>query len=132
MIWALLIVLGVPLWLVAGAIGGTLWSRHRFRSQEGVFPLAVRTPGAHKWPRMTAYGRVISDVVVVNRGPALQQTLIHRVLAVGELPVGTPPKKLANAVGRLIELDDGTRLEVALGPDDAALVDSAVRLASPS
>lgn len=125
MIWAVLVLLGVPLWLVLGAIGGTLWSRHRFRSQEGVFPLAMRAPGELKWPRLPAYGRVISDVFIVNRGLALQRTLIRRVVGVDAFPVPTPsPKRVANAAGRLLELDDGAKLEVALNPNDATQFDS--------
>ena len=125
MIWAILVVLGVPLWLVVGALGGTLWSRRRFRAQDGVFALALRAPDEHKWPRLPAYGRVISDVFVVNRGVALQQTLIRQVLGVEVLPVlATSPKRVPNAVGRLLKVDDGTSVEVAVKPVDAARFDS--------
>src|SRR4051812_26773980 len=124
MIWAILVLLGVPLWLVIGVIGGTLWSRHQFHRQHGVFPLALRKPGNDKWPRLPAYGRVISDVFVVNRGVALQRTLIHRVVGADVLVVTTSPKRIEDAVGRALELDDGDELEVALGPDDAMRFDS--------
>ena len=44
MLWATLALLGVPLWLVAGGLALMLWSRHRFKKQDGVFPTKMRLP----------------------------------------------------------------------------------------
>ena len=129
MIWAILAILGVPLWLILGALGGTLWSRRRFRALPGVFPLATREPGKAKWPRMPAYGRVISDVIVVNRGVALQRTDVHRFLAVHDLELSTTsqPRGLEDPVGRIVDLDDGTTIELAISARDANQFDDPAR-----
>ena len=42
MVWALLYVLGVPLWLIAGALLRSFWSRRKFKQAPGVFPYKVR------------------------------------------------------------------------------------------
>ena len=70
---------------------------------------------------MPAYGRVISDVIVINRGLALQQTAIHQFLALHDLELSTTslPKRLENPVGRSVDLDDGTTIEVAVSAGDA-------------
>lgn len=57
MIWATLAFLGVPIWLVVGALIGALFSRHQFRAQPDVVPLLFREAGDEKWPRRLAYGR---------------------------------------------------------------------------
>jgi len=42
MIWALLAILGVPIWLIVGALIGGNMARRRFINTPGVFPLRVR------------------------------------------------------------------------------------------
>ena len=75
MIWILLAALGVPLWLVVGALSGALWSRRQFRRAAGVFPCKVRIvsgpEGPGKWTRSTAHARWIHDVLLVHVGLAL-------------------------------------------------------------
>jgi hypothetical protein len=57
MIWALLALLGVPIWLVLGGLCGALVSRRWFRAQPEVFALSFREHGDDGWPRTLAYGR---------------------------------------------------------------------------
>ena len=71
MIWALLAILGVPIWLVVGVLVGIGLSRRAFKQQPGVFEINIRSADAEKWPRRPCYGRVVSDVLVLNRGLAL-------------------------------------------------------------
>ena len=131
MIWALLAILGVPLWLVVGILVGVVLSRRNFRRQDGVFALAARSAGAAKWPRSRIYGRQVRDVLVVNRGAALLRTEFYVVDAVADLALGAAPKKLPEAVGRLLTLDDGTSLEVAVARQDVARLD-ALRRTQPT
>lgn len=124
MIWALLAILGVPLWLIVGLLAGVVLSRRNFRRQDGVFALKVRSEGAAKWPRTLIYGRQVRDVLVTTRGAALLRTEFHAVDEVADLALADRPKKPTVAVGRLVTLADGTRLEVAVSGRDAAHVDA--------
>lgn len=115
------------MWLVVGILVSVVLSRRNFRNQEGVFALAARSEGATKWPRGLVYGRQVRDVLVVNRGAALLRTEFHVVDQVADLALGAEPKKLGDAAGRLLTLDDGTRLEVAVSSQDASRLDALSR-----
>lgn len=124
MFWALLAILGVPIWLVVGALVGVVSSRRSVRSEDGVFALNVRPEGAPKWPRQVVYGRRVRDVLVTNRGAALVRTEIRAVDDVADLVLEEPPKKPEDAVGRLVTFADGSRLEVAVSQADVGHVDA--------
>ena len=47
-----------------------------------MFRLKQREAGQGKWPRRSAYGRVIHDVLVVNKGLALARTAFRGVRSV--------------------------------------------------
>lgn len=124
MILALLALLGIPIWFIVGGLVGIGLSRRAFKQQPDVFEIAVRAENANKWPRRPSYGRLVRDVLVLNRGAALLRTEINAVDAVSPLDIGDGPKKPVAAVGRLITLDDGSRRELAVAPDDAARLDA--------
>lgn len=125
MVWALLAILGVPIWLIAGLLVGIVLHRRSFKNQPGVFPCSIRDEGATKWPRMQSYARQIRGVFVVNNGAAMLRSDIHAVDAVSSLVLGAEgPKRLADPVGRLITLDDGSRIEVAVSRADIAHLDA--------
>lgn len=79
MIWAALALLGVPIWLIVGALGAVLWSRRHFKKQPGVFVAKVRLlegdqPGiGRKWHGV--YARLIHDVLLINKGVALMRVI---------------------------------------------------------
>jgi hypothetical protein len=122
--WALLGILEVPIWLIVGVIFSVLLSRRNFQGQDGVFAFNVRPEGASKWPRQLVYGRHVRDVLVTNRGAALVRTEFHAVDDVVDLVLHDPPKKPADAVGRLVTVADGRRLEVAVSKSDAEHIDA--------
>ena len=124
MLWALLAILGVPVWLVVGMLVGVILSRRSFHREQGVFALNVRPEGASKWPRQVVYGRRVRDVLVTNRGAALLRTEFHPVDDVVDLALHDPPKRPADAVGRLVTVADGRRLEVAVPKADAEHIDA--------
>jgi hypothetical protein len=124
MLWALLAILGVPIWLVVGVLVGVGLSRRNYQREEGVFAFNVRPEGASTWPRQLAYGRHVRDVLVTNRGAALVRTEFHAVDDVVDLVLDDPPKKPADAVGRLVTIADGSRLEVAVSESDAEHIDA--------
>ena len=119
MIWALLAILGVPIWLVVGGLGASLWSRHRFRDQPGVFKLAMRSGGAEKWPWAAAYGRIVHDVVVVTSGLALVRTAIHAISVCRPLHLEEEVRGFDSIAFFELTLDDGSVFEVGV-EDDAA------------
>ena len=128
MLWALLAILGVPIWLVVGVLVGVVLSRRNFQREDGVFAFNVRAEGASKWPRQVVYGRQVRDVLVTNRGAALVRTEFHAVDDVAGLEwLNGPPKKPADAVGRLVTLADGRRVEVAVSAHDVGHVDALAR-----
>jgi hypothetical protein len=121
LIWILLAILGVPIWLVVGALAGALWSRRKFRRALGVFPCRIRlvagSEGSGKWTRATAYARWVHDVLLVHSGLALVR---FRALPVAGVDGTISPApgievKGSGAVSIRVRLDDGTVIEVA-GP----------------
>jgi hypothetical protein len=116
--------LGVPIWLIVGALGSVLWSRRHFRAQTGVFPIAIRAADDEFWPRTISHGRLIRDVVVVNRGLALVRTEIHPVVGVRSTNVSGTPKKIDNAATRLLSIDGHADIEAAVPPSVARQLDA--------
>ena len=127
MIWALLALLGVPIWLVVGALAAALLSRRRFRAQPGVFRLKERGPGQDKWPRRTAYGRVIHNVLVLNKGLALARTAFRGVQSVTDRPQDGPIAPFDQAVVFELLFDDGTDSLVAVDGSAASHIQSLER-----
>ena len=122
MIWAILAILGVPVWLVVGALLGGLASRRRFRAQEEVFPLWFRKHDEADWPRSVAYGRYVHNVLLVNRGLALVRTSIHVVERADSTEFDAPPKKLLDPVAWTLTLDNGEQVDIAVAASDAQRV----------
>jgi hypothetical protein len=123
MIVVVLAILGVPLWLVLGAIAAGLWSRRSFRRAPGVFAIKARPhqpDRPQKWPRRATYARWVHDVLIVHQGVGLVR---NHALPVAESTVLTvSPTDVsglgADPIARLLQLDDGTRLEVAASSRD--------------
>jgi hypothetical protein len=119
-IWILLATLGVPLWLIVGALGGALWSRRKFQHAPGVFPCKVRISsepeGPGKWTRSTAHARWVHDVLLVHVGLALVRFRAHPVAAVDAPLAPTSDVKLKggdDVVSVSLRLDDGSVVEIA-------------------
>jgi hypothetical protein len=59
-IWAILVLLGVPLWLCALGILAIFASNRKQRKRPGDIPVRVRRPGKERWTRGHAIW--VSDV----------------------------------------------------------------------
>ena len=124
MVLILLTILGVPLWLVLGALGAGLWSRRTFRRAPGVLAVRCRTirgaDASSKWPRRACYARWIHDVLIVHEGIALVRNRAIPVETV--LPSRIEPGELrkfgAHAVAVLLRADSGDIVEVAAAAKD--------------
>jgi hypothetical protein len=115
MIWATLAFLGVPIWLVLGALIGAMFSRHHFKKKPDVVPLLFRAADDDKWPRRLAYGRYVHNVLIVNHGLAQIRTSVHVVEHVDRLDLGdTTFKHIDDPIAFAILLDDGSEYELAI------------------
>ena len=101
MIWVLLSFLGIPIWLIVAVLIG-IWLNRRAFKQQPVCSTSLFAQNAEKWPRTASHGRIVSDVLVVNRGAALLRTDVRAVHAVSELDIGDGPERPDNATGRLV------------------------------
>lgn len=119
MILALLAVLGVPIWLVVGALGGAMISRQRFRTQHDVFALSRRECGEDRWPRRLAYGRYVHDVLLVNSGLALVRTTVEPVDRLDPLPLDGTVRHLLDPRAWTVTLENGQRFVIAVAAADA-------------
>jgi hypothetical protein len=131
MVWALLAILGVPLWLVVGGLAAAMWNRRQFRNTPGVFRAKVRlTSGAldglsESWPPVAAYARWVHDVLLVNKGLALVRTLPLPIAAAeGPVEEADPHevKRLGdNPILMQLRLDNGATIQLA-APGEARAV----------
>jgi len=121
MVWATLALLGVPVWLVLGMLGGALWNRRRFKQSPGVFRLKYREESSEKWPRAATYGRWIHDVLLINKGIGLVPTTAVGVVTLVETTLSESVKGFDDPVIFTFTLDDKTAVQVAVSSDTVDL-----------
>jgi hypothetical protein len=68
MVWAILALLGVPLWLCALGIGALVFRNRALRKRPGNIPVRVLRPGKKRWTRGHAVW--VSDVFAWRASPA--------------------------------------------------------------
>lgn len=122
MIWATLAFLGIPIWLILGALFTAMMNRRHFRSQEGVFPMLVRAAGDDKWPSQFAYGRYVHNVIIEVHGLIQIRTSVHVVEQVDNLDLGDVTlKKIDDPIAVTLRLDNGDVHEIAFDRADNPL-----------
>ena len=93
MIWAILVLLGVPLWLCALGITALLYRNRNLRQREGDIPVRVLRAGKTRWAR--AHAVWVSDVFAWRGSPAAwNEDLLHVIAAHPESPEPQELKKL--------------------------------------
>ena len=80
MIWAVLALLGVPLWLCALAIIALVLRNRSLRKRPGNMSLRVQRPGRHRWTRANALW--VSDVFLWRASPAAWAEDVHHITEV--------------------------------------------------
>ena len=124
LISTILVLLGVPLWMLAGMLILIFWNSKRVKKQPGSFPVKVRhetDPDSNeksKWPRGVSYAQWVHDVLILRKGPGLMLTIPYGIKGVEGSPQDADPdevKKLGDhpIVIRVL-LDDGSILMVAV------------------
>ena len=87
MIWALLIFVGVPLWLCALGIFAVVYRNRSLRKRYGDIPVRVLRPGKKRWTRGHAVW--VSDVFAWRGSPAAWNEDLERIVSVS-LQEATP------------------------------------------
>lgn len=120
---AILLFLGIPLWMIAGAIILVFWNRRRIKGQSGMFPVKIRVEAdadadkESKWSGK-GYAQWVHDVLIVRTGAGLMQSTPYGISGVASPEQDADPEevkglgdhpKMLRAV-----LDDGSILQVAL------------------
>lgn len=123
MIWALLALLGIPLWFIAVVLIAAFKNRHAVRSNPDVFEFRIKN--GDKWARRTSFARWISDVLIVHTGIALIRSEAAQVDAISVLDaIEPPPKGLGDSPTELVvTYARGETLSIAVSSEvlDAAL-----------
>ncbi|MGI9667890.1 MAG: hypothetical protein ACR2N2_12485 [Acidimicrobiia bacterium] len=127
MFWALMALLGVPIWLVVGGLVAALLSRRNFQSQPNVFATRVRRIEAGlpaKWSHKL-HARWVHDVLLANKGLALVVTDAYAIVSVGPAAAPDPGecKGLGDSpVAMTVQTDEGEAFEIAASRDQAELL----------
>jgi hypothetical protein len=124
-VWAVLFLLGVPLWLCAVGILALVLRNRALRHRAGDLPVRVRRLGHSRWRR--AHALWVSDVFVWRASPAAWSEDVRRVT---DMRRSEPSGKEAKQLRRLgdgmvlvtLTQEDGGSLEVATDRAHAGLL----------
>jgi hypothetical protein len=128
MIWAILVFLGIPVWLIALALFILIRTRSKIGSIPGSVRCKVRSsapiPGLHDdFARYTSTAHWVHDVLIVHGGTFLIQTLPLGVTGCSASPQAAEAnsriRKLDSPVTMRFTLDSGAEVELACAAADA-------------
>ncbi len=122
MIWALLILLGVPLWMCAAGILVLVFRNKSLRQRHGDIPVRVQRAGKTRWTRGHAVW--VSDVFAWRGSPAAWSEDLLRVTdaSVGVLQPDDLKKlhRLNDPTVAILTPDVGDPIRVAVGSEHRA------------
>ena len=95
MIWAILALLGVPLWLCAVGILAVILQNHKLRKRSGDLQVRVRRPGEKRWTRGHAIW--VSDVFAWRASPAAWKADLLQVIGVSSRSLDFDERKKATS-----------------------------------
>jgi hypothetical protein len=110
MIWALLALLGIPIWFIAVVLIAVFRNRKAVRSNLDVFEF--RRSKGDGWQRGMNYARWVSDVLIVHVGLALIRTdaaKVESIVLLGEIE--TAPKGLGEDPSEVLITFEGGATE---------------------
>jgi hypothetical protein len=125
MIWAILALVGVPLWLCALGISVLVFRTRALKGRPGNMAVRVRRPGRSRWTRANAIW--VSDVFVWRASPAAWAEDVRQVNAVSTR-AATPDehaklRRLGDEIAVVtLTYADGATLDVAASPDAGTLI----------
>jgi len=98
MIWAILVLLGVPLWLCAIAILVIVLRNRSLRKRPGSIPVRMRAGGKGRWH--PGHGLWVHDVFTFRGSPAAWKETLVQVASVGPVqPAAGDDKKGLHRLG---------------------------------
>ena len=120
MIWAILALLGVPLWLCALGILSVVLRNRELRKRYGDIPVRVRRAGKKRWTRGHAIW--VSDVFAWRGSPAAWNEDLLEVSAAGIRSADPEESKKLHRLGddpviATLTGADGEPLDVAVAPE---------------
>ena len=123
MVWAILVLLGVPLWLCAAGIGITVWRNRSLRKRYGDIPVRVKRPGKTRWTRGHAIW--VSDVFVWRGSPAAWSEDIVQVTGVTLRSPSDEEQHKLQRLGEGVQIatlsgPNGDLFEVATSPEKSS------------
>jgi hypothetical protein len=123
MIWAVLVFLGVPLWLCALGILGLLYRNRALRKRHGDIPVRVLRPGKTRWTRGHAVW--VADVFAWRGSPAAWNEALELIASARlQDPSEEDRKKLRHVADAFVvaslTTDDGIVLRVAASAEHRA------------
>lgn len=116
MIWAILAIIGVPLWLIAIALLMLFFRNRKLRKRPGNIPIRVLRPGKKRWT--SGHGIWISDVFAWRGSPAAWHEDLFRVSGVSIHSADAQEREKLHRIGddpvvASFALDDDATLKVA-------------------
>lgn len=116
MIWAILIFLGVPLWLCAMGILMLIRNNSSLRKRPGNVPVRIKPPGKTRW--VPGHAVWVHDVLAFRASPAAWKELLVWVTeAVAREPTAEEAKKLHRLgdekVVAVLSSNAGAAIEIA-------------------
>ena len=115
MIWALLALLGVPLWLCALGILALVYRNRSLRKRYGDIPVRVQRPGKTRWTRGHAVW--VSDVFAWRGSPAAWREDLVRVVGASARSATPEERKALHRLG-----DEPVVATLTTGQDDVLRV----------
>jgi hypothetical protein len=125
MIWAILAMLGVPLWLCAAGILALVYRNKSLRQRHGDIPVRVQREGSTRWTRGHAVW--VSDVFAWRGSPAGWNEDLLLVTAVHLEALEPEERKKLHRLGdnpAVVTLipDEGEPMHVAVAPEHRAAI----------
>jgi hypothetical protein len=132
-IWAILALLGIPLWLLIVLLAVLLRTRSKIRKVPGSFEFKVRVPPGgqpvldlkNRFARYVSVGHWVHDVLVVHGGsPFLLRTAALGIEGVDTVPADADPdrepglKRMSTPQLVRLGIDGGAVVELACAKDD--------------
>jgi hypothetical protein len=115
MIWAVLIFVGVPLWLCVMGIAALLFRNRSLRKRYGDIPVRVLRPGKKRWTR--GHSLWVSDVFTWRGSPAAWSEGLEKIVEAGVSPASSTERAslrgLADPVVASLVTADGPVMRVA-------------------
>jgi hypothetical protein len=125
MIWAILALIGVPLWLCATAILVLVLRNRQLRKRPGSIPARIRVAGKGRWH--PGHGLWVHDVFAFRGSPAAWKESLVQVGSLSVHPASSEEKEGLHRLGDDVvvasfQLVPNGSLELAARAEDASLL----------